>query len=138
VFENIAGSQNRRVSAMRLIRACIIGASILAVSATSSQAGFLLNCRLMQRSSNLYEWLCQGDSGNSYLLAEKCSERKLCIIKKQNFKGPYTSLESALGEIISEAAGTVGETGNATESETGLAVDDVNRGALTPKNGFTR
>jgi hypothetical protein len=119
------------------MRLNIIGASILAVSATSSQAGFLLNCRLMQRGSNLYEWLCQGNSGNSYLLAEKCPERKLCILKKQNFKGPYTSFESALDNVVSEAASTVGETGNGTGSQTGLAVDGA-EGASVQKGGSIR
>jgi hypothetical protein len=115
------------------LSAFIIGVSILAVSATSSQAGFLLNCRLMQRNSNLYEWLCQGENGNSYLLANKCPERNVCIIKKQNFKGAYTSFEGTLDGAVSEAAGAVNKTADETGSETGLAVDTTTQGALAPK-----
>ena len=58
------------------------------VSANPAQAEFLLNCRLMDSAHPIYRQHCKAETG--YLLASECLDARICIVKKQNFKGIYS------------------------------------------------
>jgi hypothetical protein len=101
---------------MRLTGLCMAAFSVLTLFALPSNAEILLNCRLMDRHHRLYEQYCLGDQ-DSFLMMGKCSEQALCVIKKQNFKGAYYSVQSPAKRPAAELVGTV----QAVGSEPGLS-----------------
>jgi hypothetical protein len=100
---------------MRWIASCVLASSIVSLSVLPSHA-FLLNCRLMDRQHPFYEHYCLGDQ-DSLLVVAKCSERGLCVIRRQNFKGAYYSENSAAERAFSE----LGNTALAVGTQTGLS-----------------
>lgn len=99
---------------MRWIASCVLASSIVTLSVLPSHA-VLLNCRLMDRQHPMYEHYCLGDQ-DSLLVVAKCSERGLCVIKRQNFKGAYYSENNAAERPLSELGNTALAVGTQTGS----------------------
>jgi hypothetical protein len=110
---------------MRTIGAAAIASLILAVTVSSSEADFLLNCRLMSPDHAWYDRLCRGELGYSSKLLEDCPPEAACIMRTQNFKGAYEVISSdTVEETISVVENTVAAAVPEPElltSETGLA-----------------
>jgi hypothetical protein len=121
---------------MRKIGAAAIASLILAVTGSSSEADFLLNCRLMSRDHPWYDRLCKGELGYSSKIVEECPSEAACIIRTQNFKGAYEVSSGTVEETVAEVQNTVEAAVPELElstSETGLAAPALD-GALDTAN----
>jgi hypothetical protein len=120
---------------MRTLSAAAITSLILAVTPSSSEADFLLNCRLMPQDHPWYDRLCKGELGYLRKLVEECPPEAACIIRTQNFKGAYEVDSGTVEETASVAENTAEaappETGLAT-SKTGLAASAVDAQSVGP------
>jgi hypothetical protein len=64
---------------MKTLGAAVMGTLILAGSGSSSEADFLLNCRLMERDHPWYDRYCKGELGYLNKLIEECPPEAACI-----------------------------------------------------------
>src|SRR5687767_5163508 len=71
---------------MRTI-ATLLGLTALAIPLPAA-AEFLLNCRLIDSGNPVYRQHCKPET--RYLVVNECSVSKICVIKKQNFKGVFS------------------------------------------------
>ena len=71
---------------MRTI-ATLLGLTALTIPLPAA-AEFLLNCRLIDSGNPVYRQHCKPET--RYLVVNECSVSKICVIKKQNFKGVFS------------------------------------------------
>jgi hypothetical protein len=71
---------------MRTI-AMFLGLTALAIPLPAA-AEFLLNCRLIDSGNPIYRQHCKAET--RYLVVNECSVSKICVVKKQNFKGEFS------------------------------------------------
>jgi hypothetical protein len=95
---------------MRPIGAAAIASLILAVTGSSSEADFLLNCRLMSPDHAWHDRLCKGELGYLNKFIEECRPEAACIIRTQNFKRAYEADSGTVEQPITEVESTVVET----------------------------
>jgi len=125
---------------MRTVAAFICVAAF--ASACPAQAEFLLNCRLMDANHPIYRHHCKAETG--YLVASECLNARVCVLKKQNFKGIYSdglglehdgissatsSLLTSPGETLASSAGSTSLAGATnTLGRTTIAASTSNSG----------
>jgi hypothetical protein len=65
-----------------------LGLTALAIPLPAA-AEFLLNCQLIDPGNWIYRQHCKAET--RYLVVNECSASKICVVKKQNFTGVFSS-----------------------------------------------
>lgn len=96
--------------------ATFLGLMTLAVPLPAA-ADFLLNCHLIDSGNPVYRQHCKTES--RYLVVNECAPSRICVTKKQNFKGVFS--------------GSVGLSANGIP----IALSNVNKAAVSASGQLT-
>src|SRR5688500_813516 len=137
--------------------ATFLGLTAFAIPLPTS-AEFLLNCHLIDSGNPIYRQHCKAET--RYLVVNECSASKICVTKKQNFKGVFSgsvglsltgipiamsngvntpvSLSGNLAiDACSNVTGTVDGIGSSSSLSIGTSTTSLGSRSLTRSTGET-